>query len=183
MSSAKSQQETELERNVLEAVTANATFKETPEEMVSRYYDRLVKNLTTTASMYGIDLETFMAYSYGLAADEYEDELQKSAQSAAEQILVMQAIAEKEGLTLTDEELQADLESSASEYGYDSVDAYQEAVGDLRGYKEYLMSEKVTKYLVENANVTETEASTEETTEETTEVETETTTETATEAE
>lgn len=56
MSSAKSQQETELERNVLEAVTANATFKETPEEMVSRYYDRLVKNLTATASMYGIDL-------------------------------------------------------------------------------------------------------------------------------
>ena len=183
MSSAKSQQETELERNVLEAVTANATFKETPEEMVSRYYDRLVKNLTATASMYGIDLETFMAYSYGLAADEYEDELQKSAQSAAEQILVMQAIAEKEGLTLTDEELQADLESSASEYGYDSVDAYQEAVGDLRGYKEYLMSEKVTKYLIENANVTETEASTEEATEETTETETETTTETATEAE
>ena len=183
MSSAKSQQETELERNVLEAVTANATFKETPEEMVSRYYDRLVKNLTTTASMYGIDLETFMAYSYGLAADEYEDELQKSAQSAAEQILVMQAIAEKEGLTLTDEELQADLESSASEYGYDSVEAYEEAVGDLRGYKEYLMSEKVTKYLIENANVTETEASTEEATEETTETETETTTETATEAE
>ena len=183
MSSAKSQQETELERNVLEAVTANATFKETPEEMVSRYYDRLVKNLTTSASMYGIDLETFMAYSYGLAADEYEDELQKSAQSAAEQILVMQAIAEKEGLTLTDEELQADLESSASEYGYDSVEAYEEAVGDLRGYKEYLMSEKVTKYLIENANVTETEASTEEATEETTETETETTTETATEAE
>ena len=183
MSSAKSQQETELERNVLEAVTANATFKETPEEMVSRYYDRLVKNLTTTASMYGIDLETFMAYSYGLAADEYEDELQKSAQSAAEQIMVMQAIAEKEGLTLTDEELQADLESSASEYGYDSVDAYQEAIGDLRGYKEYLMSEKVTKYLIENANVTETEASTEEAAEETTETETETTTETATEAE
>ena len=170
MSSAKSQQETELERNVLEAVTANATFKETPEEMVSRYYDRLVKNLTTTASMYGI-------------ADEYEDELQKSAQSAAEQIMVMQAIAEKEGLTLTDEELQADLESSASEYGYDSVEAYEEAVGDLRGYKEYLMSEKVTKYLIENANVTETEASTEEATEETTETETETTTETATEAE
>ena len=183
MSSAKSQQETELERNVLEAVTANATFKETPEEMVSRYYDRLVKNLTATASMYGIDLETFMSYSYGLAADEYEDELQKSAQSAAEQIMVMQAIAEKEGLTLTDEELQADLESSASEYGYDSVDAYQEAIGDLRGYKEYLMSEKVTKYLIENANVTETEASTEEATEETTETETETTTETATEAE
>ena len=82
-----------------------------------------------------------------------------------------------------DEELQADLESSASEYGYDSVDAYQEAIGDLRGYKEYLMSEKVTKYLIENANVTETEASTEEATEETTETETETTTETATEAE
>ena len=56
-------------------------------------------------------------------------------------------------------------------------------VYNLRGYKEYLMSEKVTKYLVENANVTETEASTEETTEETTEAETETTTETATEAE
>ncbi len=39
--------------------------------------------------------------------------------------------------------------------------------------KEYLMSEKVTKYLIENANVTETEASTEEATEETTETENE----------
>ena len=119
MSVAEAQRETEVETAVLQAVSANATFKAVPEAMVERYYDRLVSNLTYQASMYGMDLETFLLYGTGLSQEEYEAEMQASAEEAVKQILVLEAIAEKEGMTVTQEDIEADLEENAASYGYE----------------------------------------------------------------
>mgnify|MGYP003371229231 FL=1 len=200
MKSAEDQRDAEAESKVLELLLANATVKGEAKELTERYYDRLKSNLTYAASMYGVDLATFMQYSYGMAEDQYEEEMQKAAKQTTEQLLLLQAVAEAEGLTVSDEEIEKDLEEKAADYGYESTDAYKEALGsELKGYREYLMVEKVTEFLVENAKVTEVaaaeaetaEASTEETTEASTEettgteaaAETETGSETAAETE
>ena len=136
--------------------------------------------------MYGVDLATFMQYSYGMEADQYEEEMKKAAKQTTEQLLLLQAVAEKEELTVSDEEIEKDLEEKATDYGYESTDAYKEALGsELKGYREYLMVEKVTEFLVKNAKVTEVEASESETaeTEETSTEETETAAETESAAE
>lgn len=192
MSVAEAQRDTEVENAVLRAVSENATFKAVPEAMVERYYDRLVSNLTYQASMYGMDLETFLLYGTGLTQEEYEAEMQASAEEAVKQILVLQAIAEKEGMTVTEEDVEADLEENATNYGYESAEEYKEALGDeLQGYGEYLMTERMSAFVVENAVVTDDEAETAETetaetetaaSEETTEAE-ETATESAQETE
>lgn len=179
MSVAEAQRETEVETAVLQAVSANATFKAVPEAMVERYYDRLVSNLTYQASMYGMDLETFLLYGTGLSQEEYEAEMQASAEEAVKQILVLEAIAEKEGMTVTQEDIEADLEENAASYGYESAKEYKEALGsELQGYGEYLMTERMTDYVVENAVVTDAQPETQETAEtetaETEAVETET---------
>ena len=164
MSIAEAQRDTEVETAVLQAVSENAAFKAVPEAMVERYYDRLVSNLTYQASMYGLDLETFLLYGTGLTQEEYEAEMQASAEEAVKQILVLQAIAEKEGMTVTEEDIEADLEENAANYGYESAEEYKEALGsELQGYGEYLMTERMTAYLVENAVVTDAEPETEET--------------------
>ena len=118
--------------------------------------------------------------------------MQASAEEAVKQILVLQAIAEKEGMTVTEEDVEADLEENATNYGYESAEEYKEALGDeLQGYGEYLMTERMSAFVVENAVVTDDEAETAETetaetetaaSEETTEAE-ETATESAQETE
>lgn len=163
MQNAQSQYELDVENAVVNAVYQNATFKAVPEAMADRYYDRLVTNITYQAAMYGADLETFMNYFYGMQPEQYEADMKDSAQQAAEQILMLQAIAEREGLTVSDEELEEAFAKQAEEYGYDSADAYKEVLGDeVKGYREFVMSEKVTAFLIENANITETEPETAE---------------------
>lgn len=174
---AQAQHDMEVESAILKVVRGNADIKSVPDAMTERYYDRLVSNLTYQAGMYGFDLESFMLYGYGMTTEQYEEEMKVSAQEAAEQVMVLQAIAEKEGMTVSDEDMEADIEAKAGNYGYESADAYKEALGsEIRGYREYMMTEKMTAYLVENAKVHETEpaAETESGTEETTETETQT---------
>lgn len=157
MENAQYQYEMDVENAVLNTIYENATFKAVPEAMAERYYDRLVTNITYQAAMYGVDLDTFMYYFYGMEPEQYEADMKDSAQRAAEQILLLQAIAEQEGLTVSDEELEESFASQAEEYGYESADAYKEVLGDeVKGYREFVMSEKVTAFLLENAKITET---------------------------
>ena len=120
----------------------------------------------------------------GLSQEEYEAEMQASAEEAVKQILVLEAIAEKEGMTVTQEDIEADLEENAASYGYESAEEYKEALGsELQGYGEYLMTERMTDYVVENAVVTDAQPETQETaeTEAAETAETEETTQAATE--
>ena len=112
--------------------------------------------------MYGMDLETFMLYGYNMEVEAYEADMKDSAKQAVEQILMLQAIAEKEGMTVSDEEMEEELAARATQYGYETADAYKEVLGnEVKGYREYVMSEKMTAFLVEKANITQTEPETE----------------------
>lgn len=162
MKQAQSEYESELENAVVEAVHANANFKADPEAMIERYYDRLLVSnqnyLYYMASMYGADIETLLGQTWDEYVAENETEMKEAAKVAVQQVVVMQAIAEREGLTVSDEDVEKDIEDSASEYGYESTDAYKEALGDeIKGYREFLTTEKVTDYLVEQARVTQNE--------------------------
>lgn len=163
MEDAQEQYETDLQNAVMDAVYANASFKGEASEMKARYHDRIVNNnysyLSTMAAMYGVDLESLLGATWVEYVAANEDQIQASAEMAANQILLAQKIAENEGLTVTQEEIEADLEEQAGAYGYDSAEAFKEMMGDeIKGYDEYLVMQKVIDFLVENAHVTETSA-------------------------
>lgn len=163
MEDAQEQYETDLQNAVMDAVYANASFKGEASEMKARYHDRIVNNnysyMSTMAAMYGVDLESLLGATWVEYVAANEDQIQASAEMAANQILLAQKIAENEGLTVTQEEIEADLEEQAGEYGYDSAEAFKEMMGDeIKGYDEYLVMQKVIDFLVENAHVTETSA-------------------------
>ena len=69
--------------------------------------------------------------------------------------------------------MEAELQKNAADYGYDDVEEYKSAI-DLKGYKEYMMTEKVLSFLFDNAVVTDTEPVKELNTEGTTETATQT---------
>ena len=163
MEDAQEQYETDLQNAVMDAVYANASFKGEASEMKARYHDRIVNNnysyMSTMAAMYGVDLESLLGATWVEYVAANEDQIQASAEMAANQILLAEKIAENEGLTVTQEEIEADLEEQAGEYGYDSAEAFKEMMGDeIKGYDEYLVMQKVIDFLVENAHVTETSA-------------------------
>lgn len=136
---------------MLQKVMENSTVEEAPEAMVNRYYDRIVGNMQYYAMLYGYDLETFMSMN-GTS----DEEAHKSAQQAGEEMLVMRAIADAEGLNVTQEELEEGIAKDAEAAGYEDVEAYKEAI-DLKGYQEFMMSERVLNFLLENGVVEELE--------------------------
>lgn len=149
----------EAEVAVLEAVMEGAQLQDPPEDMTNRYYNRLIDNMTYYASMYGYDLETFLSLQ-GTS----EDAVRESAVQAGKEIITMQAVADAEGLAVTDEELDKEIESNAASMGYEDVEEYRASL-DVEGYREYMMSEKVLDFLLENAVVTDVQPESAETTE------------------
>ena len=144
----------EAEMAVLETVMNNAKLQDPPEDMTNRYYSRLIDNMNYYASMYGYDLETFLSLN-GTS----EETIMESARNAAKQLITMQAIAEAEGIEVTDEELDEEIEANAVSMGYEDADAYREAL-DAEGYREYMLTEKVLDFLLENAEVVDVEPET-----------------------
>lgn len=146
--------ETEKSNLAIEAAAANAEIKAVPEGMVSRMNDTLTRNITTYAQLYGMEIGDYVAASYGGEAEDYEAVLLSQSEMMAQRYLMMQAIAEKEGLTISDEELQEELTQEAENYGYETTEAYMEEI-DVEAYREYLMTQKVIEFITEHAVVKE----------------------------
>ena len=133
-----------------EKVAAECEFKDAPEAMVTRMNNTLTSNLSSYASMYGVDLGTYVSAMYGGTAEEYETTLLEQSKMMAQHYLMMQAIADREGLSVSDEELEEQLSQEAQDYGYETVEEYKSLV-DVEAFREYLMTQKVLTFLGENA--------------------------------
>lgn len=139
-----------------QTVAAGCEFKDAPEGIVSRMNDTLVSNLTSYAGMYGVDLGTYVANVYGGTKENYEETLLKQSQMMAQHYLMMQAIADKEGLTVSEEELEEEIAKEAAEYGYETAEEYRNLI-DVEAFREYLLTQKVLDFLAENAVVVSAE--------------------------
>ena len=115
------------------------------DEDVQPYYDQLHTAYEQQAQLAGIDLETMASY-YGMDLASFEEELKLQAEEATKQDAVVRAIAAKENIPVTDE----DREALATQYGYETVEAMDTAVGtDM--VESYILTQKVLDLLAENA--------------------------------
>lgn len=149
----ESQYETEKQNVVWNTVFAAAEIKDPPEDMVARYEESLWENVDSYASQNGItraDLITELGYT----EEDYNENVKNNAVSIAKENLLIQAIAKAEGMEVTDEEVTAFGEENYARMGYETVEAYVEAMG-AEDIKEYLLSQKVTAFILDNAVITE----------------------------
>ena len=149
-----------LKSEITESVMANCIFKEVPEKMTVRYYDVVVESMTTEAMNYGMDLASYMQTYYGMDVETYETSFREDATKMAQQYIMFQAIADVEGLSLTEEEIEQGMEERATAYGFESVEQFKEQ-NDVKTFEEYLMAEDVMTFLIDNAVITTTDATTE----------------------
>ena len=89
----------------------------------------------------------------GMTEDDFRKEMTSYAEELLKRELVFNAIIEKEGISISDDEYTAQAEEMAAEYGYESVEAMEEAVGDA--VKEDMLWDKVLDVIVSSAKVKE----------------------------
>ena len=144
----------EIQTQVITLVTQNAEVLDAPEGLVNKFYNINMENMTYQASMYGMDLESFVSAYYGIDSETFETETMAAAKESAKQALVCLKIAKEENLLISDEELNTSIEERYAEYGYTSAEEFRSLV-DLEEYRDSLLLNKVVDFLVENATIAE----------------------------
>lgn len=98
----------------VEEAISNASF-EVAQEMIVEEKNRLVDNVAQQAKQYNLDLETYLSFS-GVTKEDFDKNMMKDAEKSIAINLVIEAIAQEEGITATEEEINTKYEELAAQY-------------------------------------------------------------------
>ncbi len=151
LSNAENNYKAAVENAVLTNFMNACVFEEIPQPVIDKYADLARNGVTSQAQSMGTDVETFVTYFYNMTLEEF---LENYSVEAAKQDIALQAVANRENLNVTEEELETILQEYATNSGFATVEEY------LRGesretYRDYLVCDKAYNFLMENAVVTE----------------------------
>ena len=131
--------------DALQMAIANAEITGYPQQLYDACYESTMQEYQEYADMIGIEISEFIDDDSSL-----DDEVLNWVNA----ILVAQAIAEKEGFEITDDNYSEDAGKLAEEFGYTALEEFQEDYGEVY-VKVNLMKDKAVRYLYENAEVEE----------------------------
>ncbi len=94
-----------------------------PQELLDYVTGSLSSTYRQYAGMYGMDFGSFLSTYLGMDEKAFSDAVKKTAETTLKQELLLSAIAEKEQITVSDEDYQKGLSDYATRYGYASTDA------------------------------------------------------------
>lgn len=140
-----------VQYEIINAFMESCTFEELPKALVEKYATMTRENMELTAANAGTDAETYTSAYYGMSLEDY---VATYAERVTEQYVAFQAVANKENLNISDEELDSVLLESAQQNGFTTI---EEFIGDTpkEQYREYLMYDKVLQFMLENVATAE----------------------------
>lgn len=106
-----------LNEAVWQAVLDNSTVLEYPEGEVQESVDSMSEQYRSMIESQGVDFEAFLEQS-GITEEQFKEQFQETGRNSVKQKMVLAAIAEKEKITLSDEEYAKQLETMAAAYGF-----------------------------------------------------------------
>ncbi|MCR5741680.1 MAG: trigger factor [Gammaproteobacteria bacterium] len=133
---------------LFDKVVKNAKF-ELPEDLVEDEVQQEVQAATNQAKQYGLDLQTLLMYSGVPSVEEYKANVRKQAVERLSLRFVLKAIAAKENIEVSNEELEDEYKELADHYQM-SVDQIKNSVPES-AVKEEVQSKKAYK-LIEDEN-------------------------------
>ena len=102
---------------ILRKVVEGCTVKDYPEAQLVKYESDMVYSYTADAIAAGYDdVETYLADVYGMTMDDFSEYVDEYCKGALKEEMIYTLIAEKEGITLTDEEYDSYVEYFADAY-------------------------------------------------------------------
>ena len=136
-------------------VIDNCTINEYPETLVEVGKKLYEQQVETYAKYAGMELDAYIESS-GLTQEEYQSNMEEYGKNVAAQALVCQAICDKEGFAIGDDDYQKALQDMLTEYGCTEDELIQTYGQD--NVEQSIMLNRVSNLILENATVTEVQA-------------------------
>ncbi len=146
----ESQNERDIEAQLLDKLAENVKG-EIPEVMFENEINGQIRDIDYRLSMQGMNFETYLQYT-GMTIEMYKEQAMPQAEKNVKIRLALEKIAELENLDATEEEIEAEYEKFAAQYGME-VDKIKEVV-PVDGLKADMLKEKAIKFVRDNAKVT-----------------------------
>ena len=155
-SQAQTQKETMMKGELLTQVAAGSEIKEYPQEMVDYGVANMDSYYRGMAEQYSMEFEEFLSSFMGMTEEDFSEQVVLATQQNLQQEMYLKAIAESEGIEVTDE----DLAEAAKEFGFETVEEFIAAYGE-DVVRISVLQDKTLDFLLENAVITEPESETE----------------------
>ncbi len=134
---------------IVKKVVDNASV-ELPEGMIQNRIEALIQDLGTNLSYQGVTIEQYYSYINSNKEEVYENYRVQAVESIKTE-LVLEAIANKEGITVSDEDVEKEMEKLAENHGR-KIEELKEALtarGELDWFKIGIVSDRTIDLLVE----------------------------------
>ena len=134
---------------ILQTFIDSCEFKELPEDLLAKYKKLADTALTNAAAAQSMTAEEYVKSYYG---QDYEEFLTEYSKEALKQGMAMQAIANKENIVVSDEELDENLLQYAKNMGMETIEEFI-GTNSKEDYRESMMFDRVLEFITENAIV------------------------------
>ena len=139
-----------LRDELVEKAAANAEV-EIPEVMINTEIDRMVQEFGQRLQMQGMNLDLYYQFS-GQDEAALRTQMKADAESRVRVSLVLEAIATAENVTVSEEEVNAEIEKMSSQFGM-TTEQIKTALGGTAVLENDLKTQKTVEILVENAKI------------------------------
>jgi len=141
----------EYEEAVIDAVCANAEV-DIPEAMINKEIDYMIKDLEMRLKYQGLDLKTYYAFT-NTSEEKVREYMRENAEKKVKTEVVLDAIANKENIEVSDEEILDKAKEIAKMYGDKEIDKAADMIAKSQRelLKTDVINEKVVEMLVKNS--------------------------------
>ncbi|MBP3234571.1 MAG: trigger factor [Eubacterium sp.] len=160
----KENAETDLEADkstLIGKVIEASQVSELPEQEVNDRIDSLISNVTESAESNGIDLATYLSY-YGMDEEGFKTQVKTSVETYIREKMIILTIAEKEGISAEDDEVEAKKQELLDQTGMTDIEQLKQAYGyNDEDFSYEIVYKKVVDLVYNNAKqveATETDA-------------------------
>jgi trigger factor len=135
-------------RNDIITKLADCVEAEIPNGMIESAVEEQIANFKSSLAQQGLSVEMYMQYT-GMDLESMKASMRPSAETSVKVDLALEKIAELENITVSDEEIDAELSKAAEMYGME-LEKIKEII-PAEYVKIDLLNRKATDFVVENA--------------------------------
>lgn len=144
------------ENRILDYIIQNSEVPKIPRKLIDDYVDNMRNYYQGMADLYGMDLSSLLESNMGVTVDEFNRETKQSAINYMQSAIVLSAVALKEDIDVTEEEVNEYIAQFAESNGYSSADELIQALEENEEMDEMnneVLYNKVMIHLYESNNI------------------------------
>lgn len=138
--------------NAFQTAFENAEIKKVPDWLLESKINTIKSTAEQYAKNYNMELADFLTNYMGQTEEQFNADCETYGKEGAEQSLVLYAIAKAEGLMVSEEDKNAAVAYYTKLYGYSSEEEFKNN-SDMDAFEEFLLKDRVAKFLLKNASV------------------------------